>query len=698
MGKFRVGVDIGGTFTDLVAFDERAGGLTSAKVPSTPERPADGVVEAFGRFLEVTGPDEIVLIMHATTVATNAILGQTGLELPKTALVTTLGFKDVLEIGRQKRPELYNLFAEKPRPLIPRKYRYEVEERIDSNGREITPLNLEAVREITAELREETIDAVAIGLLSSYVNPAHEKEIKRVLKRELPRAYLTASHEISPEYREYERMSTVAVNAVLMPIVSRYVRELAEKIGRLSISAPIHTMKSDGGVASEDTILSLPATMIESGPTAGVIGSAFYGSLLGIARILSFDMGGTTAKAGLVKDGRPEIAPEYEVGAKTHSGRTMKGSGYPVRLPFVDLAECSAGGGTIAWVDGGGALRVGPTSAGARPGPACYGAGGGEPTVTDANLILGRLNPEDLLGGKMKIEKELARETVEEKICRRVGLSPTEAAVGIIRIVNSQMAKILRMVSMERGHDPRRFTLMAFGGAGPIHSCALAEELGIPCIVVPVNPGLFSALGLLAADFRRDFLKTVLKDGAGIEARTIERAFRNLENEGRSFLDKEQVDAEDMVFVRQLDMRYSGQAYELTVPAAKPFTARSLIGAVDDFHCRHEAVCGYAAEKEPVEFVNVRLTAIGVVTKPKLKEEPSAGKKPVKESILTRRECFFEKYGGWVKTPVYVREDLEPLSVVEGPAIVEQYDATTVVYPEWRALIDRFGNIRMERI
>ncbi len=697
MGKFRVGIDIGGTFTDLVALEESTGELTNLKVPSTTERLVDGVADAFRRFVALVDHGEIDMIMHATTIATNAILGQVGFQLPKTALITTRGFRDVLEIGRQNRPELYNLFVKRPRPLILRRYRYEVEEGVDSAGRETTPLNLEAVTKTAAQLKKERIESVAIALINSYANPNHEQKIKKVLERIVPGLSITVSCEVAPEYREYERMSTSAVNAVLMPIVGRYIQELGRDVEDVSGSPSLYMMKSSGGVVSPETAASTPVAMIESGPTAGVVASAFYSQLLGIPTVLSFDMGGTTAKAGLVEDGSPRIVSEYEVGGKAHRGRVTKGSGYPVRLPFVDLAECSAGGGTVAWVDRGGAVRVGPLSTGAYPGPACYGLGGEEPTITDANLLLGRLSPQYLLGGRMAIQKGLARDAVKERICRRTGLSVAKAALGITRIVNSQMSKILRMVSVERGYDPRMVTLIAFGGAGPLHACALAEELGIPSVVVPPNPGLFSAYGLLAADFKDDFLRAVMKSVLEVDSVIIEETFKGLEERGKKFLRKEKVGQTGMTLLSQLDVRYSGQAYELTIPVTRPFTASSVRKLVSDFHKRHEAVYGYAAEEEVIEVVNARLTAIGAMRKPELKERPVSGGKPSKESAITARECLFEKSVKPVDTPVYRRGRLRCGDLLQGPAVVEQYDATTLVYPGWVARVDGFGNICLTR-
>jgi N-methylhydantoinase A len=693
--EYRVSTDIGGTFTDLIALNEKTGKLLNFKVPSTPQKPADAVIEVFKLFLKRVEPEKVSVITHATTIAVNALLGQLGLELPKAALITTKGFRDILEIGRQRRHELYNLFVQRPRMLIPRNLRYEVNERIGSEGEVLEPLNAKNARALAIELKREKIKAVAIALLHSYMNPKHEQEIKNTLQKAYPQIFVTCSSEIAPEYREFERTSTTAVNACLMPIVSVYMNDLSDRIQKLGISSPLSVMQSSGGIASKNVIIEKPVSMVESGPAAGVIASSFYGKMLKIKNIISFDMGGTTAKAGIVQGGIPEVVTEYEVAGKVHSGRIVKGSGYPVKCPFIDLAECSAGGGTIAWVDTGGALRVGPISAGADPGPACYGKGGEKPTVTDANLILGRLNPNYMLGGKMKVFSRLSQKSIEEEICDKTGLGLADAAAGIIRIVNSTMAKILRIVSVERGHDPRQFTLNSFGGAGPMHACALAEELHMSSIVVPINPGLFSALGLLTADFTYSLVKAIMKTVKDVQLGDIEATFRKLQAEGMKILESQKVKPDNMTFLGQLDMRYFGQGYELTIPVLAPLTKGEFSRVIESFHSKHKAVYGYAVREENVELVNARLVAVGVVMKPKLLKQKVCEREPPAEALLTTRNVFFEKYKDYVECPVYVREKLKAGNIISGPAIVEQYDATTVVYPSWKARVDGFGNFLM---
>ncbi len=695
MPEYRVSIDIGGTFTDLIALNEQTGKLMNFKVSSTPKKPADAVIEVFERFLKRVEPETVSTITHSTTIAVNALLGQLGLELPKVALITTKGFRDVLEIGRQRRHELYNLFVQRPRMLIPRRLRYEVNERIGPEGEVLEPLNTENVRSLAVELKREKIKAVAIALLHSYMNPKHEQKIKNILQEAYPRTFVTCSSEIAPEYREFERTSTTAVNACLMPIVSVYMNELSDRIQKLGVSSPFCVMQSSGGIASKNVIIKKPVSMVESGPAAGVIASSFYGKMLKIQNIISFDMGGTTAKAGIVKGGIPEVVTEYEVAGKVHSGRIVKGSGYPVRFPFIDLAECSAGGGTIAWVDTGAALRVGPLSAGADPGPACYGKSGEKPTVTDANLILGRLNPNYILGGRMKVFPELSQKSIDKEICEKTGLELADAAAGIIRIVNSTMAKILRIVSVERGHDSRQFTLNSFGGAGPMHACALAEELHISSIIAPTNPGLFSALGLLTADFIYSLVKAIMKTVKDVQLSDIEATFRKLQAKGMKILESQKVKPDNMTFLRQLDLRYFGQGYELTIPVLAPLIKEEFDRVIESFHSKHEAVYGYAVREENVELVNARLVAVGVVMKPKLMKQKLCEREPSAEALLTTRDVFFEKYRDFVKCPVYTREKLKPGNMICGPAVIEQYDATTVVYPNWKTRVDGFGNFLM---
>ncbi len=509
----RVGIDVGGTFTDLVALDTRTGERVVLKCASTPRAPEEGVLSALDQMFErYAQPPRIEYLAHSTTIATNVLLGQMHLELPRVVFVTTHGFRDVIEIGRQNRSEVYNLFVTRPKPLVAREDRIGVRERLDYHGTVLVPLEEREIERIVDEVRIRKPDALAIGLLHSYANDAHEQRLARAIASALPGIPITCSSQVDPEYREYERFSTALVNAVLLPIVQRYIDRLSTALHARGIEAPLYVMQSNGGMAAAERVSLRPAAIIESGPASGVIAAADLALRAQAPRVLSFDMGGTTAKAGTIVDGVVQVATEFEAAGATHSGRSVKGSGYPVRFPFVDLAEISAGGGTIAWIDAAGSLRVGPVSAGADPGPACYGRSD-RATVTDANVVLGRLNQRALVGGTFPIDAGRSREAIAS-LARQIGLSIEETAAGIVRIVDAQMAKVLRIVTVERGLDPRDFSMVAFGGNGPLHGCALAEELSMRRMIVPANPGVFSAGGLLVAQLRANFVRPILRETA----------------------------------------------------------------------------------------------------------------------------------------------------------------------------------------
>jgi len=686
----RVSVDVGGTFTDLVAFDEETGEVLNIKTPSAPTNPERGVVEAFTDYLEDHEAEDVRMVGHATTIATNTLLGQVNLKLPVTALVTTKGFRDVIEIGRQRRAEVYNLFFERPPMLVQRRHRYELEERVNHEGQITTPIDEEELHKIIDELRAGGVQSVAVGFLNSYANTFHEEQVYETLRESLDGVYVTASHMISNEYREYERFSTAVVNAALMPVMHTYITRLDEDLKGLGLEAPLYVMQSNGGMAKSNVISMRPATVVESGPAAGVIAAAWLGEQTGTRDIISFDMGGTTAKAGTIRGRVPEAVPEYEVAGTVHMGRLVKGSGYPVRFPFIDLAECSAGGGTIAKAVNG-TLHVGPVSAGADPGPACYGRGGADATITDANLLLGRLNPDSLLGGDMKIHKGLAEEAFK-RLAYQLGAVPEEAAVSVIRIANSMMSKILRIVSVERGYDPRGFTLVAFGGAGPMHACALAEELGISHVMVPPSPGMFSALGLLTADLFHDYSRPVIRDVEEAAPAELETLFTEMEDEGADTLTREGIPKTWRAQRRMVDLRYRGQGYELNVDTGSPTTHSTITESVKAFHAKHNEVYGYSAKEEPVEIVNARLRVIGLLEKPRLRRRPE------NRSDLPpdHRQVYYETRREWMETPVHRRAALNGLGA--GPAVIEQYDATTVVYPGWSYTPDDYGNLTLRRL
>jgi len=682
---FQVGVDVGGTFTDLVAVEKRTGARTVLKCPSTPEAPEQAVLTAVDLLHERYPDATISSIAHSTTVATNALLGQLNLELPRLVFLTTQGFRDVIEIGRQNRKEIYNLFVTRPKPLVSRQDRIGVCERIDARGKVLIALTGAEIERAIGEVRARKAQAVAIGFLNSYVNDAHERELAAALAAALPELSITCSAEIDPEYREYERFSTAVVNAALQPIVQSYLQRLEAALLERRIEAPLFVMQSNGGMAAASRVASRPATIIESGPAAGVIAAAEIAMASGIDRALSFDMGGTTAKCGTIRAGEVRIAYEFEAGGESHSGRQVKGSGYPVRFPFVDLAEISAGGGTIAWIDDAGALRVGPISAGADPGPACYGKSD-RATVTDANVVLGRCNPSALAGGTFPIDAKLAHDAIAA-LAERLSMDIFETAAGIVRIVDAQMAKALRIVTVERGLDPRSFSIIAFGGNGPLHACALAEELGVSRILVPESPGVFSALGLLVGDLRASYVRPLLVGTEKADAIELEALFDRLEREGRDTLRSQGAETSAIRVQKTYDARYSGQSFELDVPHAPD------LGAVaQHFHEEHRKRYGYATLDEPVELVNARLTTIGALAR--LPSQRVSNGVPAPSGNRFR--------GVWIdarsrNAPIFDRETLQPAWSTHGPAVVEQYDATTYVAPGWSVSLDNMNVLTMVR-
>ena len=687
-----ISFDIGGTFTDVILFDRDSGNiLKEVKVPSTPQSPEKAISAVVAENLSQEERKNITHVFHATTIATNALLGQVHLEIPKTILITTKGFRDVLEIGRQRRPALYDLFFEKPRPIIPRRYRLEVEERLSHKGEILIPLNSNDLEKIGKIIAQEKPKSVAVSLLHSYSNPVHELKIKEYLSRKFPNLYISLSSDVSPEHREYERTSTTVVNALLKPIVSRYLASLEKIFQNAGVTAPIFIMQSNGGVGKSGFIKEVPVSMIESGPSAGVVATQFIARLLKIPYAISFDMGGTTAKAGTISNFEISLTAEYEVGGAVHSGRVVKGSGYPIRYPFIDLAEISAGGGSIAWIDEGGALRVGPISAGADPGPACYGKGGEDPTITDANLVLGRFNPKGLLGETFKVYQKLARKAIRNKICKRIGLDITEAAFGIIKIANTSMSRILRIVTIERGYDPRKFPMVAYGGAGPMHACILAEELGIRTVIIPPSPGLFSAMGLLLTDIKHSFIKSIRKEIKMFSPTYLEKEFLELERKGASVLKEEGVSPENIKHTRFAEMRYKGQGFELMIPV----TPRDIeIGShmlVKKFEEKHKSVYGYAMIDEDIEIINIRVNSTGFLNKPTLQKITQGETQSPEEAIKEYRDVFFEYFGNYEKTPILDRARLKAGHVVIGPAVIEQYDSTTLVPPRWEATVDKYG-------
>ena len=701
-GRYRIGVDIGGTFTDGTLVDSTSGRVTTSKVLSTPYDPASGFISAVQKLLDLNDsvkPEAVEHVVHATTVATNAIIeGKTA----KTAFVTTEGFRDMLEIARQIRPSLYDLQFEKPAPLVPRQLCFEVPERLDAKGQVVTPLDEAALDEVVDRIAESGVEAVAVCLLHSYRNGDHEQRIGKAIAAKLPNVIISLSSEVVPEFREYLRASTTVINSSVAPIVRTYLASISEKLHALNITSELLVMQSSGGVYPAAVASENPVFMVESGPAAGAVAAASLGTALGYPNVISFDMGGTTAKASLIRNGQPNITKDYSVGGAAQNGTGAFGgaSGYPIRTPVVDLVEIGAGGGSIAWVDSGGALRVGPQSAGADPGPVCYGLGGVQPTITDANLVLGRLDPAYFAGGEMSLNLDAAREAIRTQCAEPLGLSVEEAAHGIVEIANTAMVNALRLVSVQRGHDPRDFMLVGFGGAGPAHAVRLAEQAGIPRVLIPQGPGTASALGLLVTDVRMEGSSTLIIRSDEIEHSRIASEFDRLEAAGREAHSVAASASGTPLFERTIEMRYWGQSFELSVPAPSSSTIDQawMNELTESFHDAHEMAYGFRAKDEPVELVNLRLTTIGKIVRPQMRKLKSIGTDVFVAFKGERPVYFAENSGekGVVQTPVYDRSKLPAGAVFEGPAIIEEPDCTTVIHPAWTVTVDEFGNLEIE--
>ena len=689
----RLAVDIGGTFTDASLVDEATGRTWIEKVSTTPADPSAGFMAAVEAILDRAGvePGAVRSVVHATTVATNAIIEGT---TARTAFVTTEGFRDLLEIGRQTRPTLYDLSFEKLRPLVPRDRCHGVRERLGPDGSVLVPLDDGSVRAVAERLRRDGVEAVAVCLLHAYREPAHERRVGELLREALPHAVVALSCDVAPEFREYLRASTTVINASVQPVVGRYLRLLEERLERGGVGGRLLVMQSGGGVYSSRAAAGRPVYMVESGPAAGVIAAAELGRALGRERLISFDMGGTTAKVGLVLDGAPTVTKEYQVGAAAQAGiGGMAHAGYPVRTPVVDLVEIGAGGGSIAWVDEGGALRVGPRSAGADPGPVCYGRGGAEPTVTDANLVLGRLDPDDFLGGALRLDREAAERAVRERVAGPLGLGLHEAAHGIVAIANAAMVNALNLVSVQRGWDPRDFALVAFGGAGPSHAAALAAECGVRTVVVPPAPGVFTARGMLATDLERTAARTLLARVGALDPAAAEAVLAELEAEGRAELAGEGTAEADVLVRRQAELRYVGQSFELAVPLPEgPLDAAALDAAAAAFHAEHDRAYGFSAPGEPVELVALRVSAVGRIARP---ARPRLAERRGPAEPARRRPVWFAGEG-LVDCAVHDRQALGAGALVAGPAVVHELDSVTVVPPGTRAEVDAYGNLLLD--
>ena len=681
--SYRVGVDVGGTFTDLALYDEAKNSMEFAKTPTTPDNQTVGVAEGLRQLIERlhVSPAEIALFVHGTTVAINTLLERKGAHV---ALIGTAGFRDILEIGRQDRPSLYDWRVHRPEPIVPRNLCFEVRERVMHTGEVLVPLHPEDVQAVVRQLRAAEVEAVAVCLLHSYANPVHEQAVGKMLAEALPGLAVSLSSDVLPEFKEYGRMSTTAINAYVGPVMGRYLRSLQQGIGEVGVEAVVHVMQSNGGISGISTASEKPVRTILSGPAAGVIGGMALAGQAGEPNAISLDMGGTSFDICLTYGGEVRRTQESEI------------EGVPIRVPMVDVHTLGAGGGSIAWIDAGGALRVGPQSAGADPGPACYGRGGIQPTVTDANLVLGRLNPAYFLGGGMPLDPEQASRAVHERIARPLGLGLEEAAEGIIRVINATMIKGIRVVSVAKGFDPREFCVVAFGGAGPVHAAELAAELDIPRTLVPIAPGVTSALGLLMADVRHDYVRTVLRPANESDPGEMGRRYAQIEAEANDQIRREGLGNDGVSLVRLADMRYLGQGFELEVPVAGgPLGPLHLSQMVERFHEAHRRRYGYSNPENPVEIVNLRLTALAGLSRPVLPSGAVDGEADPPSALKGRREVYFHRQ--FVSTAIYDRARLRPGDAFAGPAVVEQLDSTTVVWPGQRARMDAGRNLILDR-
>ena len=678
--RYALGVDVGGTFTDFALVRLSDGHAWYLKTPSTPDDPsraiAAGIPELLGR--AAAGADDIRYFGHGTTVATNALITD---DTAVTGLIATEGFRDILEIRRQRQPHNYDIRIPKPPPLVPRHLRREVRERTHLFGPSDVPPDLGPLDGILDDFRGEGVEAVAICFLHSYHNPAHEAAVAAAVRERFPDAFVCASHEVVAEFREFERTTTTVLNASLGPVVSRYLERLGERTRAMGIVTP-RILQSHGGVASLKEAGAMAGRCLMSGPAAGVTGAGFLAGRAECPDVITFDVGGTSTDVCLVENNRPLVAREREV------------RGHPVRFPMVDVHSVGAGGGSIARVDAGGFVHVGPRSAGASPGPACYGLGGTEPTVTDANVVLGRLSADTLLGGRMTLHPELAHRAIADRVAAPMGLGVEEAAQAVLTILNENLVQAIRVISVEKGFDPRHFTLVAFGGAGPLLASALARELGMTRVMVPPGPGLLCALGLLVADVRSDFSLTRL---AGLEEAGpsgINATFAEVERRALEWFDREGVEAGERTLRRAIDMRYVGQSHEITVAVQEQaFSDPDLATLVTSFRQEHERVYGYAPDA-PVQLVTFRVTALARVTAPPVAEVGGAGG-DLHAALRANRQVHFAELGGFVECPIYDREGIPPGAELDGPAILEQMDSTTVVLPGQVARSDEQGNLSL---
>ena len=694
MKYYRVGIDIGGTFTDIVFLGDD-GTVKVIKESSTPDDYSRAVITGINSGITELSinPENIVEVNHGFTVATNAILEGKG---ERMALITTKGFRDVLELSRIRTPKLYDLYYQKPAPLVERRFRLEVDERINHRGEILKPLNVKDVGLAVDLIDNESINSVAVCLLHSYANSQHEEMIVDIIKSRLPNIHLSISSQLLPEMKEYERTSTTVINGYVRPVVENYLLKLSDQLKAIGVKVPVSIMQSNGGRIPVEVATKKPMFCIESGPAAGVVGAFIIGKQLNQDNVITFDMGGTTAKASIIEDGEMLLAPEYEVGGGMNVGhRLLRGSGYILRVPAIDIAEVSAGGGSIAWTDKAGGLQIGPKSSGAVPGPACYSLGGVDPTVTDANVVLGYLNSKALLGGRFPIESQKAFDAISDNVGKSIGVTDVEAAWGVHVLANSNMGRALRAVSSERGRDPRKFSLMAFGGGGPIHASGLSETLGISRIIIPPSPGVFSAFGLLFADVEHHFVQTYFESLDNLDFSHINSILDKLKNEGETLLNKEGFNKSNQMFNLQLDVKYSAQTSELTININdKKIDKDSLKNIRQRFMDEHDKTYGYKVE-EPIQLVSIRIVAKGISKHSRIPQHLQFDSSALFElSGDKTREVYFGSDLKYVATPIISRLNLDSKGS-KGPLVIEEYDSTTVVPPRWSVSIDELQNIIM---
>lgn len=674
-----IAIDIGGTFTDVVCLQDQQR-LWLAKVPTTPQDLVQGVRQGVARVLELSGQpaSAVERFIHSTTVATNAILEQKG---AVTGVLMTAGFEDALEIGRQKRSDMYDLFldAETPVFLAPRRQRIGIRERLDAEGRVLKPLDEEQVVDAVATLRQQYgVQSLAVCYLFSFRNPVHELRTRELIAKHFPELAVSLSSEVDPVFREYERVCVTAFDAYVRPIVAVYMQRLVEALADIGIRAHLQVMQSRGGLTTAHTVTARPVSMLLSGPASGVIGGRFAGEQSHLRSLITLDMGGTSCDVALVQEGKPLLSRE---------GRIAR---YPLRIPMIDVSTVGAGGGSLAWLDSSGGLHVGPQSAGAAPGPACYGRGGAAPTVTDASVVLGYLNPEYFAGGELLLQAEAAH-GVMARMAAQLQMTPVALASGIHRIINARMADEIRLVSVRRGYDPRQFALVLLGGAGPVHGGRLAHMLSIPTIVVPAAPGVLSAFGLLVANIEHDHTRTFAVKADEVDVAHLQGLFAELEQRGQEKMQRDRVPPALIQVARSADLRYVGQSYELEVPLPLTLVPTSVPQAVADFHAMHQQVYGHSRPTHPVEFVNIRTVHSAPLPQPQL--APRIAGSSLEGARKGSRAAYFDEYQTYHDTPVYARHLLPIDSRFSGPAIIEQADTTTVVYPGQHCQVDAAGHL-----